>query len=488
MMKRLLTLAITAALAGLSVVPAARAQARGPEPRRAGAGGAAETLVRNATILTVTRGTLQNSDLLIRNGKIAAVGPNLQAPAGARVVDATGKFVLPGIIDAHSHSMMDGSVNECTQSVTSMTRTQDVLNAADVDLYRELAGGVTTLLLLHGSCNAIGGQSTTVKIKWGYPAAAFVFPGAPPGIKFALGENPKRTNFPGPPQGPPLRYPRTRMGVEEVIRDAFTRARDYRAEWDEYRERSRSNRSLVAPRRDLTLEPLVEILEGKRYVHAHCYRADEILMLINVADEFGFKVRTFQHVLEGYKVAPEIARHGAGASSFADFWGYKIEAYDAIPYNAAVMTRRGVVVSVNSDSDERARRLNVDAAKMMRYGGLTEEEALKLITWNPAWQLGIQERVGSIEVGKDADFAIWNGHPLSVYARVEQTYVDGEPLFDRAADLARRPQLEQERRQLEQSEANRAPAQGGTPPRAPSAIRRAYAHADDTHDEEDDQR
>jgi imidazolonepropionase-like amidohydrolase len=210
-------------------------------------------------------------------------------------------------------------------------------------------------------------------------------------------------------------------------------------------------------------------------------------MLIQLADEFGFKVRTFQHVLEGYKVASEIARHGAGASTFADFWGYKIEAYDAIPHNAAIMTRKGVSVSINSDSDERARRLNVDAAKMMKYGGLTEEEALKLITWNPAWQLGVQERVGSIEVGKDADFAVWTGHPLSVFSRVEQTYVDGELLFDRAADLARRPQLEAERKQLEASEANRAPAQGGTPPRPPAEIRRAYNHADDIHDEEDDQ-
>ena len=488
MMKRLSTLALAALLAGAWAAPGAGAQ--GQQPRRGGAESAAGvTLVRNATVLTVTRGTLQNADVLVRAGKIAAVGPNLQAPAGARVVDATGKFVLPGIIDAHSHSMMDGSVNECTQSVTSMTRTQDVLNPTAVNLYRELAGGVTALLLLHGSCNAIGGQSTTVKIKWGHPASAFVFPGAPPGIKFALGENPKRTNFPAPPQGPPLRYPRTRMGVEQVIRDAFTRARDYQREWDEYRAASRTNRALVAPRRDLTLEPLVEILEGKRYVHAHCYRADEILMLIQLADEFGFKVRTFQHVLEGYKVASEIARHGAGASTFADFWGYKIEAYDAIPYNAAVMTRKGVNVSINSDSDERARRLNVDAAKMMKYGGLTEEEALKLITWNPAWQLGVQDRVGSIEVGKDADFAVWTAHPLSVYARVEQTYVDGELLFDRAADLARRPQLEAERKQLEAAEANRAPAQGGTPPRPPAEIRRAYTHADDIHyGEEDDQR
>jgi imidazolonepropionase-like amidohydrolase len=481
MMKRLFTLLLT-----LSFVGGACGAVAGQQTRGAGGAGT-ETLIRNATILTITRGKLESADLLVRNGKIVAVGPNLKAGAGARTIDATGKFIMPGIIDAHSHSMMDGSVNECTQSVTSMTRTQDVLNPLDVDLYRELAGGVTSLLLLHGSCNAIGGQSTTVKIKYGRPAEEFIFPGAPPGIKFALGENPKRTNFNVP--GLARRYPATRMGVEEVIREAFTRARDYRAAWAEYREQSRNNKNLIPPRRDITLEPLVEILEGKRYVHSHCYRADEILMLINIADEFGFKVRTFQHVLEGYKVATEIARHGAGASTFADFWGYKIEAYDAIPYNAAVMTRKGVVVSINSDSDERARRLNIDAAKMMKYGGLTEEEALKLITWNPAWQLGIQERVGSIEVGKDADFAIWTAHPLSVYARVDMTFIDGDIFFDRQADLARRPQLEQERRTLEQAEANRAPARGeGTPPRAPSAIRRAYTHDDDVEDEEDNQR
>jgi imidazolonepropionase-like amidohydrolase len=326
--------------------------------------------------------------------------------------------------------------------------------------------------------------STTVKFKWGHPAADFIFPGAPPGIKFALGENPKRTNFNIP--GLVRRYPATRMGVEETIRDAFTRARDYKRDWDDYRAGvARGEKNLIPPRRDLELEPLVEILEGKRLVHSHCYRADEILMLINLADELGFKIRTFQHVLEGYKVATEIARHGAGGSAFADFWGYKLEAYDAIPYDAAIMTRHGVVVSLNSDSDERARRLNIEAAKMIRYGGLTEEEALKLVTLNPAIQLGIDSRVGSIDVGKDADLAIWNAHPLSVYARVEQTFVDGELLFDRAADIARRPQLEAERKTLEQADANKAPAQGGTPPRAPSAIRRAYLHDDDIQDWED---
>ena len=424
-----------------------------------------ETLIRNATILTVTRGTLQNSDLLIRNGKIAAVGKNLNAGANAKVIDATGKYILPGIIDCHSHSMLD-AINEGTLAVTSMARTRDALNPTDADLYRELAGGVTTLNLLHGSANPIGGLNTVVKIKYGRPAEEFLFPGAMPGIKFALGENPKRSSSTALP-GTQRRYPNTRMGVEEVIREAFTRARDYKKGWDEYRAAiAKGDKNALPPRRDLQLEPLVEILEGKRYVHAHCYRSDEILMLINLADEFGFKIRTLQHVLEGYKVAKEIAQHGAGASIFADFWGYKIEAYDAIPYNAAIMTRAGVVVSMNSDSDERARRLNIEAAKAMRYGDLSEEEALKLVTINPAIQLGIQNRVGSIEVGKDADVVIWNGHPLSVYSRVDTTFIDGEVFFDRQQDIARRVQLEKERAQLEQAEPNR-PSTGGTSPQPP---------------------
>jgi len=428
-----------------------------------------ETLIRNATVLTITHGTLQNTDVLIRKGKIAGVGKNLKVSSNARVIDATGKFVMPGIIDCHSHSMLD-TINEGSLAVTSMARTRDVLNPTDVDLYRELAGGVTTLNLLHGSANPIGGLNTVVKIKYGRPIEEFIFPGAMPGIKFALGENVKRSSSPNLP-GIQRRYPSTRMGVEEVIRDAFTRARDYKKTWDEYNAAvKRGDKNLVPPRRDLQLDPLVEVLEGKRYVHAHSYRADEILMLINIANEFGFKVKTFQHVLEGYKVAKEIAQHGAGGSTFADFWGYKIEAYDAIPYNTAIMTRAGVVVSVNSDSDERARRLNIEAAKAMRYGNLSEEEALKLVTINPAIQLGIQERVGSIEVGKDADLAIWNGHPLSVYARVDTTFIDGDIFFDRQQDLARRPELEKERAQLEQAEPNR-PGTGGGAPRTPGRRR-----------------
>ncbi len=451
------------------------------QERRAGGVGAeraaGETVIRNATILTASHGTLQNTDILIRNGKIVAVGPNLKAPANARVIDATGKFVTPGIVDCHSHTMLD-AINEGSLSVTSMARIRDVLNPTAPNIYRELAGGVTTINALHGSANSIGGQNAVLKLRYGHPAADFIFQGAPPGIKFALGENPKRSNgFQIP--GVPRRYPATRMGVEETIRDAFIRARNYKRGWDDYRAaQTRGDKTAVLPRRDIQLEPLVEVLEGTRYVHSHCYRTDEILMLIRIANEFGFKVRTFQHVLEGYKVAKEIAAHGAGASAFADSWGYKLEAYDAIPYNAAIMTRAGVNVSINSDSDERARRLNIDAAKLMKYGGLSEEEALRTITLNPAFQLGIDKWVGSIDVGKDADLVIWTSHPFSVYARVEQTYIDGTLYFDRAQDLARRADMEREREQLEKAEANR-PAGDGPPPGTPRGRRPAAQHADD---------
>lgn len=422
-------LAATAATAGM-----AAAQATAPQP----------ILIRNATVLTITNGTLQNTDVLLQGGKIARVGQNLSAPAGARTIDATGKFVMPGIIDAHSHMMSD-AINEGSLSVTSMVRIEDVLNPTAPNIYRALAGGVTTINILHGSANTIGGQSATVKLKHGRTVSEMLMPNAPPGIKFALGENVTRKNRSAGPGSPPPRYPASRMGQEEVLRDAFTRARDYQREWQAYRANGSRG---VAPRRDLELEPLVEILEGRRLVHAHTYRADETHMLLQVAEEFGFKVKSLQHVLEGYKVAPEIARHGAGASTFADNWSYKIEAYDAIPHNAAIMTRAGVITSINSDSDERIRRLNTDAAKMMRYGGLTENEALRLITWNPAWQLGVQDRIGSIEVGKEADVAIWSHHPLSVYATAETTIIDGEIFFDKQRDRQLREQMTAERQAL----------------------------------------
>jgi imidazolonepropionase-like amidohydrolase len=422
---------------------------------------AGATLIRNATVLTVTKGALKNTDVLIQNGKIAQVGQNIAAPAGATVIDATGKYLMPGIIDPHSHMMSD-AINEGSLSVTSMVRIQDILNPTAVNIYRALAGGVTSINILHGSANTIGGQNATVKLKWGETVEQMLFPGAPPGIKFALGENVTRKNSTqivvvGQPT-PPRRYPISRMGQEQVLRDAFTRARDYKAALDDYKARvAKGEKNLVAPRRNLELEPLVEVMEGKRLVHAHGYRADEMLMLLSVAEDFGFRIATLQHGLEGYKIASEIAKHGAGLSSFADSWSYKIEAYDAIPYNVAILARHGVNTTINSDSDERIRRLNIDAAKLVRYGGLSEDEALATITINGAKQLGVADRVGSIEVGKDADLGLWNNHPLSVYAAVDKTFIDGKVFFDRQQDLALREAKAKERAELEKAEANQPP-------------------------------
>jgi imidazolonepropionase-like amidohydrolase len=391
--------------------------------------------IRNATVLTVTRGTIPNGTVVITNGKITAIGTNAAIPAGAEIVDGTGKFVSPGIIDCHSHIGND-AINEGTVAVSSMTGMGDVLNPTDINIYRDLAGGTTTSNILHGSANPIGGKTVVIKLRWGLQRPdQLLFQGALPGIKFALGENVTQKNDQTPT--PPVRYPKTRQGVEYVIRDAFTRAKVYQKAWQDYTQKKASGADVLAPRRDLQLDPLVEILEGKRLVHAHSYRADEILMLIRLADEMGFKITTFQHVLEGYKVAKEIAAHGAGASTFSDWWGYKIEAEDAIPYNAAIMMRKGVLVSINSDDAEQARRLNNEAAKTVRYGGLTDDEALATVTINPAKQLKIDNRVGSLEVGKDADVVIWNHHPLSTAAIVERAYVDGIAYYDRVKDLAR---------------------------------------------------
>jgi len=403
--------------------------------------------IQNATILTVSHGTIERGSILIKDGKIAEIGPALKAPKDAKVIDAEGQFVMPGIIDCHSHIAVEGSVNEGSVSVSSIANIAEVLNSEDVDIYRDLAGGVTTANVLHGSANSIGGQTIVIKLRWGQPAAKLPFEGALPGIKFALGENPKRSNFSIP--GQPKRYPASRMGVEETIRGAFTEARDYKNSWNVYNQRiAAGEKNLIPPRRDLRLEPLVEVLEGKRYVHSHCYREDEILMLMRVAKEFGFKVRTFQHVLEGYKVADELAAAGVGASTFSDWWAYKVEAYDAIPYNAALMTRRGVVVSINSDDAAEATHLNQEAAKSMKFGGLTHDEALKLVTINPAMQLGIDKRVGTIDVGKDADLVIYNHDPLSAYAVAQKTVVDGKILFDRDKDIADRGALEKEKKAL----------------------------------------
>jgi imidazolonepropionase-like amidohydrolase len=419
--------------------------------------------IRGGTILTVTRGTIENGTIVLRDGKIAAIGgAGVDIPAGAEVVDAKGRFVTPGIIDAHSHIAAE-SINEGGTTVSSMTGIEDVLDPTDVSIYRDLAGGLTVANVLHGSANPIGGKNQVIKLRWGKNARGLIFEGAPPGIKFALGENPKDMRQFG--QTGPRRYPVTRPGVEFVIRDAFSRARAYQREWQDYERRragGAAGEQLSMPRRDLQLEPLVEILEGKRLVHAHTYRADETLMLIRLAEEMGFKIATFQHVLEGYKVADEMAKHGVGGSTFSDWWAYKVEAEDAIPHNAALMHKRGVLVSINSDSAEHARRLNTEAAKSMHWGGLTEDEVLAFVTINPARQLKIDSRVGSLEAGKDADVVIWNKHPLSTYAIVDRVYIDGEQYYDRLAEERRLSEATKEKTTLAAAE-----GRGASPSTAP---------------------
>jgi imidazolonepropionase-like amidohydrolase len=428
--------------------------------------------IRNGTIMTATRGTIASGTVLVRDGKIAAVGTNVSIPAGADVYDATGKFVSPGIIDAHSHIAND-AINEGSVSVSSMTGMEDVLDPTDINIYRDLAGGTTTANILHGSANAIGGKTVVIKLRHGKTRANdLVFQGALPGIKFALGENVTRKRGQTPTN--PQRFPSTRQGVEYVIRDAFTRAKAYRKDWQEYEAAKKAGQDVLAPRRDLQLDALVEVLEGKRLVHAHSYRADEILMLIRVADEMGFKITTFQHVLEGYKVAKEIAAHNAGASTFSDWWGYKMEAADAIPHNAALMTHKGVLVSINSDDAEQARRLNMEAAKAIRYGDVTEDQAFAMVTINPAKQLKIDNRVGSIEVGKDADLVVWNHHPLSTAAIVERTYIDGIAFYDREKDLQRIADIQKEKGGRSTTEASPVGTNGSQAPARPAPPAERY--------------
>jgi imidazolonepropionase-like amidohydrolase len=434
------TLVLGLASAAAFLIPVTGAPLAGKEapPTQAPAQAPSVVAIRNATLITVSKGTINNGTIVLRDGKIAAIGTNVQIPAGATVVDGTGRFVTPGLIDAHSHIGND-AINEGATAVSSMTDMGQVLNPTAIAIQRDLAGGLTTANILHGSANPIGGGAVTIKLRWGAERGDdLIMEGSMPGIKFALGENPKRSGGgAGGLQGNALpRYPGTRQGVEFVIRDAFTRAKKYQKDWAAYNA-SANKATTIPPRRDLQLDALVEVLEGKRLVHAHSYRADEILMMIRLADEMNFKVATFQHVLEGYKVAKEIAAHGAGASTFSDWWGYKIEAEDAIPGNAGLMTHKGVNVSINSDSAEHARRMNTEAAKSVRWGDVSDEQAFAMVTMNPARQLRIEDRVGSLDVGKDADVVIWNNHPLSTFAIVDQTYIDGKVYYDRVADQAR---------------------------------------------------
>jgi imidazolonepropionase-like amidohydrolase len=401
-------------------------------------------LVKNATVWTLgPEGTLSDTDLLCRNGTIERIGRDLDAPRGALEIDATGRHVTPGLIDIHSHSFIDGGVNECTNDCTAEVRIEDVIDAETPHLYRQLAGGVTMALELHGSCNTIGGQNATVKLRWGAPAAELLYAPAPPTIKFALGENPKRSNWDDLPF---KRFPTTRPGIEQSLRERFMAARDYRREQEEWQRHSSKDR--IPPRRDLQLEPLAEVLRGERIVHCHAYRQDEILMFVRVAEEFGFNAGVFVHGLEAYKVADELAAHGAAVTTFSDWWAYKFEVYDAIPYNGTLLWKRGVLTTFNSDSSELARRLNLEATKAVRYGGMPEDEALALVSRNAAQQLRVGDRVGTLEAGKEADFVIWRSHPLALDTVCDETWIDGRRYFDRQRDLEAREAAEAGRREL----------------------------------------
>ena len=382
---------------------------------------AQNVLIKNGTVLTVTKGVKEKADILVSNGKIIRIDNNIPVPAGTTVIDATGLFVMPGIIDAHSHIALD-VVNEATNPVTAEVNVGDALDPLDVSIYRALAGGVTTTHAMHGSANAIGGQCETIKLRYGTTNPDDLrMQGAPRTIKFALGENPIRVHG----EGNKI-MPNTRMGVEQVFRNAFSEAQIYMKEWDDYKKGVRKS----SPAYNLRNETIADILKGNILIHCHSYRADEILMLMRVLKDYNVNKICFQHVNEGFKVAPELAAFGASASVFADWWAYKFEVYYSTAYNATILTRNGVVTSINSDSEELIRHLYHEAAKTQRYGDLTDEEALALITINPAKQLGIDSRVGSLEVGKDADIAIFKGHPLSVYAVPQLTLVDGQVRFD----------------------------------------------------------
>ena len=420
-------------------------------------------LIKNATVWTNEKeGRLTATDVLLKNGKIVAVGKDLK-DASAKVMDGTGKHLTAGIIDEHSHIAASGGINECSQSVTAETRIADVIDPEDVDMYRQLSGGVTSSHILHGSCNTIGGQTQLLKLRWGNNAEQLKFANWDPFIKFALGENVKRTSTAANP-----RFPDTRMGVEEVLTDAFTRAKEYQQQG-------------AGKRRDLEMDALVEVLDKKRFITCHSYIQSEINSMMKVADRFNFTVNTFTHILEGYKVADKMKAHGSNASTFSDWWAYKVEVIDAIPQNAYLMQKQGVNVAINSDDAEMARRLNQEAAKSIKYANMDEQDALKMVTLNPAIMLHVADRTGSIKVGKDADLVLWSDHPLSIYAVVEKTIVDGIVYFDREKDKQLREDILKERTRLIQKMIAAKKSGDKTTPPAPSFRERNYCE-EDHHD------
>ena len=433
----------------------------------------AETILfQNATVWTMeNEGALEETDVLVREGKIHSIGKRLKAPSGSRVIDATGKHLTPGLVDEHSHIALF-AINEGSQSSSAEVRMKDAINPEDVNIYRQLAGGVTTSQLLHGSANAIGGQSAVIKLKWGESPDKLWIPEARY-IKFALGENVKQSNW---GEAAKVRYPQTRMGVEQVYYDHFIRAKEYESAWKSYRNAGHK-KGAAAPRRDLELDALVEILNGERHITCHSYVQSEINMLMSVADSLKFRINTFTHILEGYKLADKMAKRKIGGSAFADWWAYKMEVKEAIPYNAAIMAREGITVAINSDDAEMARRLNQEAAKTIAFGGVSETEALRMVTLNPARLLRMDHRIGSIKAGKDADLVLWNDHPLSVYARPEYTLIEGKIYFSREEDRQRQQRMAAEKARLIQKSLDAKSGGAGTQP--PQSVRPRMWHCED---------
>jgi imidazolonepropionase-like amidohydrolase len=432
------------------------------------------TVIRNATVWTNEEdGILAETDVYFEAGKIKSVGKDLSVPAGVKEIDGTEKHVTAGIIDEHSHIAISRGVNEGTQAVTAEVSIGDVINSEDINIYRQLAGGVTASQLLHGSANPIGGQSGIVKLRWGQLPEKMKIADAAGHIKFALGENVKQSNW---GEYYTSRFPQTRMGVEQVFYDAFYRAKAYKAEWAAYNGRSKKDKGATKPRRDLELDILVEILDSKRFVTCHSYAQSEINMLMHVADSMGWKMNTFTHILEGYKVADKMKEHGVNGSTFSDWWAYKFEVNDAIPYNAALMHEAGVNVGINSDDAEMGRRLNQEAGKGVKYGGMSQEEAWKMVTINPAKMLKLDGRTGSLKPGKDADVVVWSANPLSVYAKAERTYVDGIPYFTIESDKAAREELNKERNRIIQKMI--AAKKGGAKADKPSKKEQHLYHCD----------
>jgi imidazolonepropionase-like amidohydrolase len=433
---------------------------------------------RNATLWTCENGPIQEGDLWVKNGKIAGIGVDLSIPKGEVVqeVDAKGKHISPGIIDEHSHIALS-SVNEGTQASSAEVEEGSVIYPEDIDIYRQLSGGTIAAQLLHGSANPIGGQSALVKLRWGANGEGMKIENAPGFIKFALGENVKQSNW---GDRATTRFPQTRMGVEQVYYDHFYRALEYGKAWDNYNAACKKVKKglpmPLAPRRDLEMETILEILRKERFITCHSYVQSEINMLMHVADSFDFKINTFTHILEGYKIADKMKAHGAGASTFSDWWAYKAEVKDAIPYNAALMHEQGIVVAINSDDAEMGARLNQEAGKIVKYGGVTAEEALKMVTLNPAKLLHLDDRMGSLKVGKDADFVVWNNEPLSIYARAEKTYIDGTCYFNLEEDEKARDAFAAERERIIQK--MEAAKNGGASTRKPQPKTPYHFHCD----------